>query len=138
MALLGAKILYLGEDDWVSIGEVWRYAGFFADGDPGQLELVLSTIESLTARGLIEPGEIRGSDFMPWTGSVARRISLVREACKPNPKFPWWWESACWLNNTAAGTTYEAHLPPATKSWLSPEEIEAATATLPHGDGLTA
>lgn len=113
--LLG-KILYLGADDWVPLGEASYYAGMLVSDATARRRLLLVTLRQLLDDGLVEPGRIdsdpaTSADFVPWTGSTEEKLARLAMLYTPDVSDEDAWYYSCWLKNTAAGTAAEATLP---------------------------
>ena len=108
---LAHLVLYLGDDDWVPIGEVDSYAKVFEREPAARARLCLGTIQSLAEAGYIEIGHVgrhnpkrpRTTDFMEWPGVLSDRMARLAEVYQPDAadEKSWYW--ACLLRLTDVG-----------------------------------
>jgi len=78
-------------------------------------QLMLTTIRSLLADGLVEVGDIPGPTdpgFLVWSGGVDGAMQQLAERIVGRWTDPDSWEYSTWLNLTPAGQTAAALVPP--------------------------
>lgn len=78
-------------------------------------QLVLDTVRSLLGDGLIEVGNIPGSNdpgFLVWPGGIDEVMRELADRIVDRWDDPDSWEYSTWLNLTPAGQTAAAQVPP--------------------------
>jgi hypothetical protein len=103
---LRAELLASGLSDWVSLAEVQQIISHFqlADTDSDRQDLVLRTIRSLLADGLMQIGELPGPDgkFPAWE-PIDVAMDRLRERFVDHYAEPASWDYSIWLGLTEAG-----------------------------------
>jgi hypothetical protein len=101
-------ILASGHDDFVSMADVQAciFDGLLADLSTSQQQLVVDTVRSLLADGLMELGDIPGRDdpgFKPWPGTLDEVMARFVDRFVGHHDDPLEWQYSIWLNLTAKG-----------------------------------
>jgi hypothetical protein len=116
---LAHLILYLGDDDWVPIGEVNSHARRFESEIVPRKALFLETVRKLAEARCIQIGEVdrhdlrrpRTTDFMEWPGSLDDRMARLADIYRPEAEDEMSWYWGCRLYLTGAGERVLATLP---------------------------
>lgn len=105
---LRADILEIGLDDFVSMADLQAclFDGKLVDLSAEHQWLVVDTVRSLLADGLIEVGNIPGRNdpgFKPWPGTVDEVMTQFIARFIDQHSDPMQWQHSIWLNLTAKG-----------------------------------
>jgi hypothetical protein len=112
---LRGDILAVGVDDYVSLADVQALItdGSLAESGAERQRLVVNTVRSLLADGLIVVGVIPGRDnpgFKPWPGTVDEVMTRFTDRFVGHYDDRLQWEYAIWLNLTAKGQQASADI----------------------------